>query len=275
MTPTDAHPRPAAAVTPRAPAGARHLVGSDRVLAVLVELARHPDGATLEELTRAVASPKPTVHRALASLTRAGLAAKAGFGRYVLGDEFLRLAFAHHEARPDSVRIRPALQALAERYGETAHYAVLEGAEIVYRSKVDPPGGAVRLTSTVGGRNPAHSTAVGKLLLSYALLDDAAVAAWARGRRLQRRTDTTITDAGALAAELARTRARGYGVDDQENEVAIVCVAVPAFLAAPARPSGAVSVSALAYRTPLQRLVDDVASIVKIVNPDSGALPAR
>jgi IclR family transcriptional regulator, acetate operon repressor len=274
VTPTDAQPRPAAAVTPRAPAGARQLVGSDRVLAVLVELARHPDGATLQELARAVTSPKPTVHRALASLTRAGLAAKAGVGRYVLGDEFLRLAFAHHEARPDSVRIRPALQALAERYGETAHYAVLEGAEIVYRSKVDPPGGAVRLTSTVGGRNPAHSTAVGKLLLSYALPDDAAVAAWARGRRLRRRTDTTITDAGALAAELARTRARGYGVDDQENEVGIVCVAVPAFLTAPARPSGAVSVSALAYRTPLQRLVDDVASIVKIVNADSGALPA-
>jgi DNA-binding IclR family transcriptional regulator len=255
------------------PAEVRHLVGSDRVLAVLAELARHPDGATLETLTRAVASPKPTVHRALASLTRAGLAARAGFGRYLLGDEFLRLAFAHHEARPDNLRARPALQALAERYGETAHYAVLEGAEVVCRAKVDPPAGPVRLTSTVGGRNPAHSTAVGKLLLAWALPDDAAVAAWAGGRTLQRRTDTTVTDVGALAAELARTRARGYAVDDQENEVGIVCLAVPAFLTSPARPSGAVSVSALAYRTPLQRLVDDVASIVKVVNADAGALP--
>lgn len=256
-----------------ASADVRHLVGSDRVLAVLAELARHPDGASLEALARAVASPKPTVHRALASLTRAGLATRAGFGRYLLGDEFLRLAFAHHEARPDSVRARPALEALAERYGETAHYAVLEGAEVVYRARVDPPAGAVRLTSTVGGRNPAHSTAVGKLLLGRALPDDAAVAAWARGRTLQRRTDTTITDVDALAAELARTRARGYGVDDQENEVGVVCVAVPAFLTSPARPSGAVSVSALAFRTPLQRLVDDVASILKVVNADAGALP--
>ena len=53
--------------------------------------------------------------------------------------------------------------------------AVLEGTEIVYRSKVDPPAGAVRLTSTVGGRNPAHSTAVGELLLAHALPDDAAL----------------------------------------------------------------------------------------------------
>jgi IclR family acetate operon transcriptional repressor len=260
-------------MTSPAPADVPHLVGSDRVLAVLVVLAKHPDGATLEELARAVASPKPTVHRALASLTRAGLAAKAGFGRYVLGDEFLRLAFAHHEARPDNVRVRPALEAVAKRYGETAHYAVLEGAEVVYRSKVDPPAGAVRLTSTVGGRNPAHCTAVGKLLLSYALPDDTAVAAWARGRTLERRTDNTISEVDALVAELARTRARGYGVDDQENEVGIICVAVPAFLTSPARPSGAVSVSALAYRTPLQRLVDDVPSIVEIVNADSGELP--
>ena len=73
------------------------------------------------------------------------------------------------------------LRSLAERYGETAHYAVLDGESVVYRSKVDPPHGAVRLTSTIGGRNPAHCTAVGKLLLSYALPDDAAVREWVGG----------------------------------------------------------------------------------------------
>src|SRR5688500_15669008 len=96
---------------------ADRVVGADRVLAVLVALAAHPQGVGLEELARAVASPKPTVHRALASLVRAGLAAKEGVGHYVLGDEFLRLAFAHHEARPDHVRILPALRALAHRCG--------------------------------------------------------------------------------------------------------------------------------------------------------------
>src|SRR3712207_9268871 len=77
------------------------LVGSDRVLAVLKELARHADGAGLEELTRAIGSPKPTVHRALGSLRRAGLADQDARGHYVLGEDFLRMAFAHHEARPE------------------------------------------------------------------------------------------------------------------------------------------------------------------------------
>ena len=60
--------------------GEERLVGSDRVLAVLAELATHPEGVRLEELARAVGSPKPTVHRALASLRRAGFAAKTAAG---------------------------------------------------------------------------------------------------------------------------------------------------------------------------------------------------
>jgi IclR family transcriptional regulator, acetate operon repressor len=237
------------------------LVGTDRVLAVLAELAGHADGASLEELTRAVASPKPTVHRALAALCRFGFAARNGHGRYVLGDEFLRLAFAHHEARPDHLRIAPVLTTLTERYGETAHYAVLDGHTVVYRAKVDPAAGALRLTSTVGGRNPVHSTAVGKLLLAYALADDDAVTAWVGDRVLAQRTPHTLTSAEALAAELRTIRAQGYAVDDQENEPGIVCLAVPVFLTSPTRPSGAVSVSAPVSRTPLATLVAEVEAI--------------
>jgi IclR family acetate operon transcriptional repressor len=250
------------------PDDARTLVGSDRVLGILSELARHPDGIALDDMARAAASAKPTVHRALASLRRFGFAAQDGRGRYVLGDEFLRLAFAHHEARPDHVRIVPVLTELAERYGETAHYAVLDGDTVVYRSKVDPPFGALRLTSTVGGRNPAHSTGVGKLLLAAALPDDAAVKDWVGARTLERRTEHTLTTADELAAELRTVRAQGYAVDDQENEPGIVCIAVPVFLTSPTRPSGAVSLSAPQYRTPLAALVAALPAIRELLGAD-------
>ncbi|MFE7839880.1 IclR family transcriptional regulator [Streptomyces sp. NPDC057474] len=237
-------------------AGGNRLVGSDRVLAVLRELARYPDGVGLEELTRVIGSPKPTVHRALGALRRAGLADQDALGRYGLGDEFLRMAFAHHEARPEHIRVRPVLEALAHRFGETAHYAVLDGHEVVYRAKVDPRTGAVRLTSTIGGRNPAHTTAVGKLLLSGQLGSPEEAEAWIGGSPLERRTPRTPCAAGDLYRELEATRARGYGVDDQETEAGVNCLALPVFLTSPTAPSGAVSVSALAYRTPLATLVD-------------------
>ncbi|CAL9282622.1 IclR family transcriptional regulator [Streptomyces olindensis] len=249
------------------PAAASRLVGSDRVLAVLKELARYPEGVGLEELTRVIGSPKPTVHRALGALRRAGLAGQDARGRYLLGDEFLRMAFAHHEARPEHVRVRPVLEALAHRFGETAHYAVLDGREIVYRAKVDPPTGAVRLTSTIGGRNPAHATAVGKLLLAHRLDTLEAVRDWIGDSPLEPRTTHTCRTAEALHGELQAVRERGYALDDQENEPGVNCLAVPVYAASPTAPSGAVSVSALTYRTPLRTLAGAADEIRAALGP--------
>ena len=252
--------------------GDERLVGSDRVLAVLIELAALPTGATLEDMVQRTGHPKATVHRALAALKRSALVAQDGRGHYILGDEFLRLAFAHHEARPENVRVRPILDRLAERFGETIHFAVLDGTDVVYRDKVDPSGGAVRLTSTVGGRNPAHCTGVGKALLATRLRTLAEVRAWVGDRTLERRTSTTATSAEELHERLVESRDRGYAVDDQENETGINCIAVPVYLGSPSKPSGAVSVSAVAYRTPLPTLVaaaDEIRRIVTLPNGSS------
>lgn len=250
---------------PEEDADPKRLVGSDRVLAVLTELALHAEGVGLDDLAKAVDSPKPTVHRALSALRRAGFASQDARGHYVLGDEFLRLAFTHHELRPEHVRVKPALTALAERFGETSHYAVLADRSVVYRAKVDPPVGAMRLTSTIGGRNPAHCTAVGKMLLAHALPDDAAVRTWAAAAPLVARTENTIVDAGALCEELAEVRKRGYAVENQENELGVNCLAVPVWLTSPTQPSGAISVSGLTYRTPVSALVEAADEIRDIV----------
>ena len=183
-----------------------------------------------------------------------------GRGVYVLGDEYLRLAFRNLDGRPETARIQPLLEQLAARHGETAHYAVLAGKDIVYRAKMDPPQGAVRLTSVVGGRNPAYRTAVGKALLSSG-------SSTSTGDRLvrrvppERKTPNTLVTPEALLAELAATRQRGFGIDDQENEIGVNCVAMPIHLDGSATPSGAISVSAVTFRCPLERLVDAVPAI--------------
>jgi IclR family transcriptional regulator, acetate operon repressor len=241
------------------------LVGADRVIAVLTELADHPLGVTLEELAGILNSSKPTVHRALATLRRAGLADLVERGVYVLGDEYLRLAFRNLDGRPETARIQPLLEQLAAAYGETAHYAVLAGTDIVYRAKMDPPQGAVRLTSVIGGRNPASHTAVGKVLL--AALPDALD----RFRfPLEQKTPHTLVTPEALAADLAATRQRGYGTDDQENELGVNCVAIPVHLDGSALPSGAISVSAVSFRCPLAKLVDAVPDIRAMIAAQLG-----
>ena len=238
------------------------LVGSDRVLALLIELARRPDGASLDDLAVALNSAKSTVHRALGSLTRSGLATRESLGRYSVGDEFLRLAFAHQESRPEAARVMPALRLLAERFGEIAHYAVLEGGDVVYRAKVDPAAGSIRLTSYIGGRNPARSTAMGKVILAERLVTTADAIEWASLHPVEQRTPHTLTSDAKWAEDIARVREQGFAVDDQENEPGINCIAVRVVT-----PSGdgALSVSALAYRTPLATLVDRVDELRAVV----------
>lgn len=237
------------------------LVGADRVIAVLIELAEHPSGVTLDELAGTLQSSKPTVHRALATLRRAGLADTIGRGVYILGDEYLRLAFRNLDGRPEAARVQPLLERLATQFGETAHYAVLSGTDIVYRAKMDPPQGAVRLTSVIGGRNPAYRTAVGKVLLSRLCTDSGQLVDLLGPPPWERRTERTLVDAESLFAELQSTRSRGYGVDDQENEVGINCIAIPVHLDGSGSPTGAISISAVAFRCPLERLVAAVPTI--------------
>lgn len=246
-------------------------VGADRVLVVLHELGRHPTGIALEDLAKALGAPKSSVHRALAILRKRGFATQDSRGIYAVGDELLRLAFSVHEGRPESARIEPVLTRLSERFGETAHFAVLDGAEVVYRAKVDPPSGGMRLTSVVGGRNPAHATGVGKLLLAAQFREARLFFEWAANQIFEKRTASTVADPRGLWRELEQIRETGYAVDREESEVGIACIALPVSLSGSGMVDGAVSVSAITARTPLEALLARVGE----VRDELGGLAAR
>lgn len=241
-------------------------VGAERVLLVLKILAAEPAGMSLDELSTRVGSPKSTVHRAVMLLCRQGLAIRISRGIYLIGDEFLRLAYRHVGQRVSSSRIEPVLHDLAHKFGETTHYASLSVAEVVYKAKVDPPNGAIRLTSSIGGRNPAHSTAVGKLLLSYQVETEMDLRRWLDGSPLEAKTANTIVALPELMKEIATARKNGFASDSQENEMGINCVAVPLFAESDTIPTGALSISALSFRTPLQSLLDSVGEIRRVVH---------
>jgi DNA-binding IclR family transcriptional regulator len=245
--------------------------GADRVLAVFKSLAQFPRGAALDRIAEEVDSPKSSTHRALATLRRAGLAEQTPDGGYRMGLEALRLAFAYYENLDNRVLLQPALDELAHRFGETVHYAELDDGEVVYVAKVVQRDHGVHMASRIGGRNPAHCTGVGKMLLSYELTDAAAVAGYVERYGLERRTDSTIVTAAALHKELETIRAHGYSVDREENETGVGCVALPVFIGPGPRPTGAASVTTLLHRTSLDVLIGRVPEMAAILN---GHLPS-
>jgi DNA-binding IclR family transcriptional regulator len=118
----------------------------------------------------------------------------------------------------------PLLRALVDRTQLTAHLAVLDHGEAVYIEKVDAPG-FIKMDTWVGRRMCVHSTSVGKALVAY--LPKSEVEALVHRHSLTRRTPNTITSLHRFLAELERVRARGYALDDEENNLGARCMAAP------------------------------------------------
>ncbi len=241
----------------------------DRALRVLQVLSRYGAGATLEELAEETGLPKSSLHRTLAALRQRGFAVSEGDGRYLLGAELLRVAFDFHERLDVRAVLRPVLEQLREQLNETVHLGVLDGADVVYLDKLESSH-PIRLTSMVGGRNPAHATA--EALLAWTYATDDAIRGWLeRIGSLRGRTPNTITDEQGLVREMARIRADGYARDMEESELGVRCVAVPVFLGR-AIPDSAISVSAPRDRLPATR-IREVARALLTAAPAPSATP--
>jgi IclR family transcriptional regulator, KDG regulon repressor len=216
----------------------------DRALRVVRLLGEHAAGLSLDELSRRADIPKSSLHRTLAALRHGGFASQApDSGRYLLGTEVLRVAFAFHEQLDLRALLHPLLVRLRDETNETVHMAVLDGGDVVYLDKQESSH-AVKLSSSIGGRNPAHATGVGKALLAWTYATDDLARGWVEEHApLPRRTEHTIADEAPLLGELTRIREQGYALDMEESERGVRCVAVPIFYGL-ATPSAAISVSA-------------------------------
>ena len=227
----------------------------DRALRILALIGGAATGLSLDELAAKLDIPKSSLHRILAALKFRKFVSQPEIGgAYFLGTELLATAFRFHDMLDLRALIHPLLVRLSGELNETAHMAVLDGAEVVYQDKIEVATHTIKLSSVIGGRNPAHATGVGKALLAWTYPSDEAIRAWsAQWEPLPRPTKRTIRSVAQLAEEFSRVREQGYALDVEENEVGVRCAAVPIFLGRPV-PTAAVSITLLGARAELRRL---------------------
>jgi DNA-binding IclR family transcriptional regulator len=122
--------------------------------------------------------------------------------------------------------------------------AVLDHLSVLY-IRIRESRQAVRMSSSVGARAPAHCTSVGKVLLAH---QPAEIVKQVIDNGLTRYTQNTIIAPEALLEELASIRSRGYAIDDEEIEVGLRCVA------APIRDHSGQVTAAISVAAPVQRM---------------------
>ncbi len=212
----------------------------DRAFELLDVLADADGDVGLSQLALAAQLPMPTTHRIVRSLVSAGYVVQLPTRRYTLGPRLIGLG--ESAGRMLDAWARRQLAHLAESAGETANLAMLDGDMVVYVAQAPSSRHTMRMFTEVGRRVFPHCTGVGKALLAG--VGDDTVREMLGRVGMPVRTDRTITDPDAFTAELALVRARGYAVDDGEQEQGVRCVAV----ALPGNSKTAISVSGPAGR---------------------------
>lgn len=191
-------------------------VGSvDKALRLLLLVADRPEGIRIAEAAEVLEVAPSTAHRLLQMLTHHGFARQDPVSRiYLPGPTLQRLASPRERIRKVA---RPILAELVDEFGETVHLASLEGAAALILLSVESPH-ILRIGDRTGHAQPAHRTAVGRVLLSQF--------STAEAMSLLQRAGHGV-DEHLLAAGAEKLQADGYLQQHGEAEAGISALAVP------------------------------------------------
>ncbi|MEQ3552123.1 IclR family transcriptional regulator C-terminal domain-containing protein [Pseudonocardia nematodicida] len=224
----------------------------ERGFAVLLAFDAERPRPTSSDLAVATGLSRPAVRRILLTLQHLGYVEPVD-GRWRLTPRVLSIGqrfTATHSLAEDA---RPYLSGLADRTGESASLAVLDGTDAVYVARI-PVRRIMQMDISPGTRVPATATAMGRVLLAWA---DEAVIRRVLDAGPPACTPRTVTDPAALRRTLREVRAQGWALSAGELDPDLIA------LAAPVRDHSGEVVAALASATSAgrsspERLVETV-----------------
>lgn len=194
----------------------------DRALALLEALSQDGPDLNLPQISELLGLHKSTAHRLIMVLDRHRLIERnSTTGKYRLGLKLFELGTKAVSQLDLRERARPFLEQLVQAIGETVHLCIYDDGEVVYLDKIEPAR-SIRLASSVGRRNPAHCTAVGKAIMAF--LPESQVERAVQKHGLRQLTRNSVGSLAELKGNLARVRELGYAVDNEENEEGVCCV---------------------------------------------------
>lgn len=233
-----------------------------RALSLMRLLAQEDGGSRLSDLARAAGLPVSTAHRLLTTLEQQGFAQfEPASTLWHVGRDAFTVGLAYGRRLSFVAPALPLLRRLRDATRETANLGILDDDQLVTISQVESRE-IRRALSPPGRRVPVFCSAMGKAIL--ATWRDDEVLALADRAGLPPLTTKSLRTREAALAEISRTRARGWALDDEEFNLGMRCLAAVVW-----SPQGeaacAISISGAAVRLtedrlePLGRLVAQAA----------------
>ena len=213
---------------------------------------------SLSEVAQATDLARPTARRLLLTLAELDYV-RSRDGVFSLTPRVLALGTAYVSSLGLWEIARPRLESLVGRTGESSSMAQLDGSDIVYVARVSVPK-IIALRVEVGTRFPAPPTSQGKVLL--AALDPASL-----GEVLDLPSRSGLRahverSRAELEEELARVRARGWALADEELAPGVRSVAVPV-RDGTGTVRAAMNITVHAAETSTERLLDDLLPLLQ------------
>jgi len=200
-----------------------------KTLRVLQAFTQPPHAFGLSEMVELVALDKNQVFRSLKTLEAAGMVYHDEDGQFRLAEAAIALGSVGSRQTTRSLTeiAQPFLDRLSSETQETVHLVVLSGLEGVCIDRRKSPHG-IRLASAVGIRAPLHAGATTKAMLAF-LPASQQEEVLARLRGLPVYTEKTTKRPEDLRNELARIRAQGYALSDEDFDASARGVGAPIF----------------------------------------------
>jgi DNA-binding IclR family transcriptional regulator len=205
----------------------------------------HTEGPSLSpaEIASKIGISRPTTYRLLSTMALRGWVSRdpQTEGNYRLGYHVLTIAGTMLQRTDLRTLARPYMEELANTYHESVSLFLLDGKEAVHLDRVNGSR-PVQAFLPLGGRGYLHSKAVGKAIL--AALAEPELDRIISECGLIQVTPHTITNPQRLKQELSQTRARGYGISNEEDVEGLRAVGA-AILDLESRPIGGLAISGL------------------------------
>jgi IclR family pca regulon transcriptional regulator len=194
-----------------------------RGLDVLRAFGRHGEPMTITDVALATGMPAAAARRMLLTLADLGYVEQRG-RRFRVGPKVLDLGYSYVASMPLWQIVQPVTESISQQFDVSSSAAVLDGTDIVLVVRANNRQPSSVLVST-GTRQPAHVTAMGRVLLAHQepaslerILDATTFTAF---------TPQSVKDRRRLQKILAEVRRQDYAIVDEELEFGLRAIAVP------------------------------------------------